>query len=503
MIRALVLLAIALGATTTHAETRRVAVIVGNNTGNGVQHELRYAEIDAGKISRVLVELGGVASSDLFLLQGKDLRALEDSLARAKAKIAAYQKQGDRVVAIFYYSGHSDGIALELGHQRFTFAALRRWLKDTGAEVRLGLVDSCKSGALVATKGGSPGPAFSIRLTDEVSTTGEALLTSSAADENALESKEIGGSFFTHHLVSGLRGAADSSGDARVTLTEAYQYAYKHTITTSGATLAGPQHPTYDYRLSGQGELVLTELAKPTAGLSLPDDFDRALVIEIGRDQVIAELGRGDPTQIALVPGRYGVRVWRANQTLEASFVIAANERHAVRWSELRAITLVASRAKGEVFRRNETGTIALSFALGGRAGIAEQLDALGGMRIGVRSPGKRGPSLALDINTRTSGALRESSAFVFGGYRFGIGSGRLRASLGLELGGGTVFQSIGGTNATGAVALAPIGELSLGLTSKVALSLEAQVPATVLKQNGETTVVTLPAVWLGVIVSP
>ena len=56
---------------------------------------------------------------------------------------------------------------------------------------------------------------------DDLASTGEALLTSSAADENALESKEIRGSFFSHHLVSGLRGAADSSGDGQVTLAEA------------------------------------------------------------------------------------------------------------------------------------------------------------------------------------------------------------------------------------------------------------------------------------------
>lgn len=490
---------------TASAETRRVAVVVGNNAGNLGQTALRYAEIDAGKISRVLVELGGLEPADLFLLQGKDLAALEDTLRRAKAKITGYQSRGDRVIAIFYYSGHSDGVALELGHDRFTFAALRRWLKDTGAEVRLGLVDSCKSGALLATKGGSPGPAFNIRLTDEVSSTGEALLTSSAADENALESREIGGSFFTHHLVSGLRGAADSSGDARVTLTEAYQYAYKHTITTSGATLAGPQHPTYDYRLTGQGELILTELAKPTAGLSLPDGFDRALVIEIARDQVIAELGRGDPRQVALLPGRYGVRAWRANQTFEARFAISANELRAVRWDELHPITLSSSRAKGvvETFHTNDSGPLAIAVAVGGRAGIATRLDTLGGVRVGVRSPGLRGPSLSLDASSRSTDELRETSVFVFGGYRIGFEAGRARASLGVELGGGAVFQSLGDTSATGAVALAPVGGLSIGLTPRIALALEAHLPATLLKQDGKVTVVALPAAWFGVIVSP
>jgi caspase domain-containing protein len=490
------------------AETRRVAVIVGNNVGNQDQQALRYAEVDAGKLARVLVELGGVASEDLYLLQGRDLKSLDDTLRRAKAKIADYRKHLDRVIVIFYYSGHSDGVALELGRDRYTFAALRDWLKDTGAEVRLALVDSCKSGALLATKGGALGPAFHIRLTDELSSTGEALLTSSAADENALESKEIGGSFFTHHLVSGLRGAADSSGDGRVTLTEAYQYAYKHTITTSGATLAGPQHPTYDYRLSGQGELVLTELARPSAALALPDGFDRALVVDAAREQVIVELGRGEPARIALVPGRYIVRAWRDGKTFEHAFAIAANEQRAVTWAELMATTAVVSRPKGDVaasFEPSESASaVSILVAGGTRVGIADGLGALGVVRVGVRPRAPRGPTLSLDVGTRSAGALRESTAFLFAGYRVGWDAGPLRASAGLELGGGLVRQAFSGeTGSTGAVALAPTAGVAIAVTPSIAFTLEGQLPATLVKADDKLRVVALPGAWLGVVVTP
>lgn len=492
-------------AATAAAETRRVAVVVGHNTGNAGQVPLRFAEIDASKIGRVFTELGGVAPSDLYLVQGKDLAALQAVLARARAAIAAYQRAGDRVVALFYYSGHSDGLALELGPERFTFSALRAWLEDTGAEVRLAIVDSCRSGALVATKGGSPGPAFSIRLTDHASTSGEALLTSSAGDENALESKEIGGSFFTHHLVSGLRGAADVSGDGRVTLNEAYQYAYKHTISTSAATLAGPQHPTYDYRLTGQGELVLTELARPTSALALPPGFQRALVIEAARGQVLAEVGAGDPVRIALAPGRYGVRAWRAGKTYETHVAIASGEQREVRWDELREVELAAAIAKGgaDLEQRLDGGPLAMSVGVGGRAGIADDLSALAGARVGLRSPRLRGPSIALDASTRRDGMLRETSAFLLAGYRLGVASGRLRASLAVEGGGGAIVQSLGGAHATGAAMLAPGGELALVVSPRLSIALEAQLAATLLKRDSELVVTALPAVWLGAVVRP
>jgi hypothetical protein len=478
------------------AETRRVAVIVGNNAGSGEQAPLRYAEIDASKVSRVLLELGGVAQADLFLLQGKDVATLDATLRRAKERIAAYQTTGlDRVFVLFYYSGHSDGVALELGHDRFTFAALRNWLKDTGADVRVALIDACKSGALLAAKGGTPGPAFQIRLSDDLASTGEALLTSSAADENALESKEIGGSFFTHHLVSGLRGAADVSGDARVTLTEAYEYAYKHTIATSGATLAGTQHPAYDFRLSGQGELILTELAQPSAALALPDGFDRALVIEIARDQVIAELGRGALAQVAVVPGKYGVRAWKQDRVFEGKVVVAASAVRRVRWDELHAIELPATRAKGgvEVTSRYEIGV-----TVGARDAVAAQLDVLAGARITFGPARIRGWSVALEANTASTRTLRETSAFALGGYHFGVARGRLHAWIGAEAGAGAILQSLDKTSASAALAAGPLTGVSLRLVSSLALGFTADARTTLLQRDGSLSLAFLPAGWLG-----
>jgi uncharacterized caspase-like protein len=59
-----------------------------------------------------------------------------------------------------------------------------------------------------------------------VDASGEVVITSSSADELSQESDEVGGSYFTHYLLSGLRGAADTSGDGEVTLDEAYRYVY-------------------------------------------------------------------------------------------------------------------------------------------------------------------------------------------------------------------------------------------------------------------------------------
>jgi hypothetical protein len=349
MIRTLLAVIAIIAATTgpVLASTKRIAVIVGNNQGNPGRPQLHYAGADAAKFARVLVELGGVAPADRFLLEDQSAAALSKTFEQVRQRVLGFHKDpGVRVVIVFYFSGHSDGVALELGRDRVTFSELRRWLASVGADVRIALVDSCKSGALLATKGGKPSAEFQIRMTDELASTGEVLLTSSAADEVALESSEIGGSYFTHHFVSGLRGAADISGDGLVTLTEAYQYAYARTVKTTGETIVGVQHPAYDYRLSGQGELVLAELSKRSGTLQLPSGFDRIVVIDVAHDQVIAEITAGSQATIAVPPGRYRIRASRSDAMFAGEVTVERGPR-VVSSNELAPTLTVAMIRKG------------------------------------------------------------------------------------------------------------------------------------------------------------
>ena len=50
------------------------------------------------------------------------------------------------------------------------------------------------------------------------------------------ESDLLGGSYFSHHLASGLLGDADRSADGRVTLAEAYAYAYERTVADTASS---------------------------------------------------------------------------------------------------------------------------------------------------------------------------------------------------------------------------------------------------------------------------
>ena len=102
------------------------------------------------------------------------------------------------------------------GDDRYSYRTLRDRLDQIPADVRIAVLDACSSGAFTRVKGGRARPPFMIDEAADMR--GHAFLTSSAETEAAQESDRIRASYFTHYLISGFRGAADVSGDSKVTL---------------------------------------------------------------------------------------------------------------------------------------------------------------------------------------------------------------------------------------------------------------------------------------------
>jgi hypothetical protein len=315
------------------AEPRRLAIVVGNNAGSGELPPLRYAETDAGKFARVMVELGGVQPDDVLLLQGRAGGDLEQAFGQMRERIVSTRPS--RTVLFFYFSGHSDGESLEVGGERVSYVQLRALLEGTGADARVAVVDACKSGGGLRAKGGRVSEPFAIRLANELGTRGDVFISSSSEQELAHESREVKGGLFTHHLVSGLRGAADADADRQVTLFEAYRYAYQKTLAATQLLTGDGQHATFDYRLSGRGELNLTSLQSPPATVEVPEGAQRALIVDLSRDQIAAELSGDGPRELALAPGPYALRVTKDGQTRSARVVLQPAAQWRPLWSEL------------------------------------------------------------------------------------------------------------------------------------------------------------------------
>ncbi|MCD6025166.1 MAG: peptidase caspase catalytic subunit p20, partial [Fibrobacteria bacterium] len=306
--------------------TRRLALVIGSHEGGQGRDRLIYAGSDAAAFRRTLEELGGLREGDATLLVDPDsvriLRALDD----LEARVRALKRAGSRVEALVYYSGHANEKGLLLGTQGIDYRVFRTRMNSLGADVRIAVVDACESGALTRLKGGHTAPAF---LVDKsIRSEGYAILTSSSESESAQESDRVGGSFFTNALNSGLRGAADASRDGKVTLHEAYQFAYNETLARTETSRGGPQHAGYDIQLNGSGDVVLTDLRQGSSFADLSEDLTGRLFIRDSTGHLVAELQKpaGRDMRLGLSAGVYEVRLLRDGAWRTASVTLPQNQ---------------------------------------------------------------------------------------------------------------------------------------------------------------------------------
>lgn len=315
---ALAALAAALGAPPASlADGRRFALVVGEPDGGPGAIRLRYAERDARRIHGILTGVGGVRPGDARLLLSAGAPAFRKALAELSAEAGRAGAAGERTVLVVYYSGHARDGALRLGGGALPLDDLREALASAPADVRIGLLDSCRSGEIVRAKGVRPAPTFEVRTAPAAGPRGLVLVASSAADEDSQESDAIGASYFTHHLASGLLGGADASGDGQVTLAEAYAYAYARTVGSTASSAAGVQHPVFLYDLGGAGDVVLTDLSPLAGSLVLPARAEGLYVVLDGGGRAVAEVAKaaGGERRIALAPGRYLVKKRLADES--------------------------------------------------------------------------------------------------------------------------------------------------------------------------------------------
>jgi hypothetical protein len=357
-LRAIVFLScaiVAIGTRQASADTRleRYTLIVGANNGGADRPLLKYGVSDAERFARVMLDLGGVAPEHNTVLRQPKLRELLDGLdllTRRVTDAARLATPGAaRTEVIVYYSGHADEKGLLLGEDRYSYHSLRDRLDQIPADVRIAVLDACASGAFTRIKGGRARPPFLVDAS--ASMRGHAFLTSSAATEVAQESDRIRASYFTHYLVSGLRGAADLSGDGRVTLSEAYQFAFSETLGRTVDSKGGAQHPSYDINMTGTGDVVMTDVRQLSATLVLAEDVEGRFFIRNASQELIAEVYKplGRTVALGVEPGNYEVRVEREKTALLARTTVGDGTRLVIDRTQFGPTTLAPTRTRGDV----------------------------------------------------------------------------------------------------------------------------------------------------------
>jgi hypothetical protein len=381
----LTLLAAGVSAAAGPASVRRLALLVGVNDGGPGRARLRYAVTDAQAFAKVLGELGGVAPADRVLLLDTGRPGLMEGFAKVKQLADSARAAGaTRVEMLLYYSGHSDEEGLLLQGERVDYGELRHALTALPVDVRIAVLDSCASGAFTRRKGGASRPAFLVDSGSQV--TGQAILTSSSEDEASQESDRLGGSFFTHNLVSGLRGAADVTRDGRVTLNEAYQFAFHETLARTERTQGGAQHPAYDIELAGTGDLVMTDVRATSAGLVLAEGLEGRFFVRDEAGVLVVELMKlaGRPTELGLAPGTYKVRRELDGSVSEATFVLTEGQRTPLAPTNFSLVTREATVSRGGPAEHGEAQVEAPTVVPGGVPG------GVPGVEARVRAAGRK-----------------------------------------------------------------------------------------------------------------
>lgn len=306
---------------------RRISLVVGSNRGGADRAPLRYAVKDAERFASLLTRMGGVLPADSLILREPTRAAFLDALAGTRSRAAAAKAHAARTEVLVYFSGHADERGLMLGREVMAYPELRQAIGAIGADIGIAILDACASGTITRLKGGRPSPAF---LTDDsVRVQGYAFLTSSSETEAAQEAEHLQGSFFTHALLTGLRGAADASGDGKVTLGEAYQFAFAETLVQTAATQAGAQHPAYDIKMAGSGDVVMTDVRENSASLILGPEYDGRFIVMDAHRRLIAELVKpaGRRVELGLEPGSYQVYYEQERALLTATLRLGEGQR--------------------------------------------------------------------------------------------------------------------------------------------------------------------------------
>jgi hypothetical protein len=315
------------GASAAEGAGRRFGLFIGSNNGGRGRAALRYAVSDAQSVSRVFTAIGGIAAADNILLVDPGVAGIKGRLESLGRQAALARRNNQRTELVFYYSGHSDENGLLLNRERYGYRELREQINSIQADMRIVILDSCSSGAITRAKGGVKTNPF--LFDTSISAEGYAFLTSSSADETSQESDSIAGSYFTHSLVSGLIGAADSVGDGRITLNELYRFAYDETLAKTETSRYGAQHPSYDIQISGSGDVVLTDIKETSAGLVLGEDITGRLSIRDRSNFLVAELTKtgAKVLELGLEPGLYRITLRNGGEYYSAELTLAENSR--------------------------------------------------------------------------------------------------------------------------------------------------------------------------------
>lgn len=345
MLAAVVLLLAGRSQAAEERRPKRVAVVVGSNAPAVGRSGLRYAHDDARNLADVLVQVGEFAREDVRVLldpePGELLSVMDSQLGALRGRLG-------ETLLLFYYSGHADQKALYPGGHALPLEELRRRIDTPDATVRLGIIDACRGGGWTRAKGLQPEAPFEVNIPLTLQSEGSVFIASSSGLENAHETSILQGSFFTHHLVAGLRGAADQGSDGEVSVVEAFTYARQLTLRDTALLGEGLQHPSFDMNLRGRSDLPLARVKTSASWVEVKQTTGPLSVILASSGTRVLEVPAGKRSlYVALPPGKYLLVRKESGRTFSREFTLEAGQREVLDEASLEPLQTARLQRKG------------------------------------------------------------------------------------------------------------------------------------------------------------
>ncbi len=191
---------------------------------------LKYTDDDAYQMYAFMKSPEGGALPDNQIRVLIDEDASRDNIIRAMRQM--FLKADENDVVLFYFSGHGydgsfipadfDGYSNLLHHR-----TVKEILEQSKAKHKICFADACHSGSATSLASRAPS-----RTTDhyyrafERSRGGIALLLSSKGEEFSLEDQGLRQGIFSHFLIRGLKGEADTNQNKIVSIQELYNFVH-------------------------------------------------------------------------------------------------------------------------------------------------------------------------------------------------------------------------------------------------------------------------------------
>lgn len=211
----------------TDKKTKIYALIAGVASYNHMP-SLKYTDDDAYQLYAFLKSPEGGAIPDDNIKIIIDEAVTRKSLLQELHNISAKADADD--VVLIYLSGHGlDGAYVPSdfdGHKnQVSYSDILETLDNSAAKHKLFITDACHSGSMVA----SARTPYNVALENFYSAYsavdgGTAIMMSSKKEEVSLEYGGLRQGVFSHFLIKGLKGPADTNNDKLITISELYNY---------------------------------------------------------------------------------------------------------------------------------------------------------------------------------------------------------------------------------------------------------------------------------------